>query len=116
MRRRGLSIAVFKKGPDYIDAGWLGKAAQRPCRNLDSYLFDKETLKKSFCKWAKDQDVSIIEGNRGLFDGVNASGEYSSAELAKLLKTPVILIVDASKMTKRQRLWCSDVKRLILMF
>lgn len=100
LRRRGLSIAVFKKGPDYIDAGWLGKAAQRPCRNLDSYLFDKETLKKSFCKWAKDQDVSIIEGNRGLFDGVNASGEYSSAELAKLLKTPVILIVDASKMTR----------------
>ena len=66
LRRRGLSVAVFKKGPDYIDAGWLGKAAQRPCRNLDSYLFDKETLKKSFCMWAKDQDVSIIEGNRGL--------------------------------------------------
>ncbi|MFH0957312.1 MAG: cobyrinate a,c-diamide synthase [Pseudomonadota bacterium] len=100
LRRRGLSIAVFKKGPDYIDAGWLGKAAQRPCRNLDSYLFDKETLKKSFCESSKDQDISIIEGNRGLFDGVNASGEYSSAELAKLLKTPVILIVDASKMTR----------------
>jgi len=97
---RGLSVAVFKKGPDYIDAGWLGKAARTECRNLDSYLFDADTLTRSFCAGAMNHEVSMIEGNRGLFDGVNASGEYSSAELAKLLKTPVVLVVDASKMTR----------------
>lgn len=99
-RNRGLSVGVFKKGPDYIDAGWLGKAAQTECRNLDSYLFDADTLMESFCAGAMNHEISIIEGNRGLFDGVNPSGEYSSAELAKLLKTPVVLVVDASKMTR----------------
>ncbi|MFA6223647.1 MAG: cobyrinate a,c-diamide synthase [Desulfomonilaceae bacterium] len=100
LRRRGLSVAAFKKGPDYIDAGWLGKAAQSECYNLDAYLFDKETLTASFISRATRHDIAIIEGNRGLFDGVSASGEYSSAELAKMLATPVVLIVDASKMTR----------------
>jgi cobyrinic acid a,c-diamide synthase len=100
LRRRGLSVAAFKKGPDYIDAGWLGKAAQSECYNLDSYLFDKETLTASFISRATRHDIAMIEGNRGLFDGVSASGEYSSAELAKILATPVVLIIDASKMTR----------------
>ncbi|MGC8660694.1 MAG: cobyrinate a,c-diamide synthase [Desulfomonilaceae bacterium] len=100
LRNRGLSIATFKKGPDYIDAGWLGKAAQSECHNLDSYLFDSNAIKSSFCVGSAGVDMSIIEGNRGLYDGVNASGQYSSAELAKLLDCPVTLVVDASKMTR----------------
>lgn len=100
LRDRGLSIATFKKGPDYIDAGWLGKAAQSKCHNLDSYLFDAITIKSSFCVGSSGSNMAIIEGNRGLYDGVNASGEYSSAELAKLLDCPVVLVVDASKMTR----------------
>ncbi len=100
LTNRGLSIVTFKKGPDYIDAGWLGKAAGCHCRNLDSYLFDADTLKTSFCAGANRCDIAVIEGNRGLFDGVSASGEYSSAELAKLLNCPVALVVDASKMTR----------------
>jgi len=100
LKDRGLSVASFKKGPDYIDAGWLGKAAQCQCRNLDSYLFDVDTLKTSFCGGATGRDIAVIEGNRGLFDGVSASGAYSSAELAKLLNCPVVLVVDASKMTR----------------
>jgi cobyrinic acid a,c-diamide synthase len=100
LKNRGLSVVTFKKGPDYIDAGWLGKAAGCQCRNLDSYLFDADTLRASFCRGATGCDIAVIEGNRGLFDGVSASGEYSSAELAKLLNCPVALVVDASKMTR----------------
>lgn len=100
LKNRGLSVATFKKGPDYIDAGWLGKAAGLKCRNLDPYLFDTDILKNSFCDGSKTADIAIIEGNRGLFDGVNASGEYSSAELAKVLNCAVTLVVDASKMTR----------------
>lgn len=100
LRKRGLSVAVFKKGPDYIDAGWLGLAAGRECSNLDAYLFDRETVRASFFERSIGADVAVVEGNRGLFDGVDAEGSYSTAELAKLLKLPVILIVDATKVTR----------------
>jgi len=100
MRKRGLSVAVFKKGPDYIDAGWLGLAAGGECCNLDAYLFDRETVRASFFERSVGADVAVVEGNRGLFDGVDAEGSYSTAELAKMLKLPVILIVDATKVTR----------------
>lgn len=100
LRKRGLSPAAFKKGPDYIDAGWLGLAAGDHCYNLDGYLCDQETVKASFVSRSAGKDVAVVEGNRGVFDGVDSSGSYSTAELAKLLKTPVILIVDATKVTR----------------
>jgi cobyrinic acid a,c-diamide synthase len=96
MRARGLSVAAFKKGPDYIDAGWLGLAAGRDCFNLDSYLFDTDTVRGSFLKRSSDSDLAIIEGNRGVFDGVDSAGSFSTAELAKLLAAPVVLVVDAT--------------------
>lgn len=100
LQARGLSLGVFKKGPDYIDAGWLGLAAGRDCYNLDAYLFDNDTLRASFFAGCAGKDLALVEGNRGLFDGVDSSGSYSTAELAKLLKAPVILIVDATKVTR----------------
>jgi cobyrinic acid a,c-diamide synthase len=100
LRRRGLNLAVFKKGPDYIDAGWLGLAAERACHNLDPYLFDEETIQNSFFRRSRDKDAAVVEGNRGLFDGVDAAGSYSTAELAKTLNSPVALIVDATKVTR----------------
>ncbi len=100
MRARGLSLGVFKKGPDYIDAGWLGLAAGTDCYNLDPYLCDNDTLRASFAARSLGKDISLVEGNRGVFDGVDASGSYSTAELAKLLKMPVVLIVDATKVTR----------------
>jgi cobyrinic acid a,c-diamide synthase len=100
LRKRGLNVGVFKKGPDYIDAGWLGMAAGRDCYNLDAFLFPEEIARESFLQRSAGKDVSVIEGNRGLFDGVDAKGSYSTAELAKLLKAPVILIVDATKITR----------------
>jgi cobyrinic acid a,c-diamide synthase len=100
LRAQGLSIAAFKKGPDYIDAGWLGLAAGRDCFNLDSYLFDTEIVRASFLKRSSGSDLAVIEGNRGVFDGVDSAGSFSTAELAKLLNAPVILVVDATKMTR----------------
>jgi cobyrinic acid a,c-diamide synthase len=96
-RGQGRQVAVFKKGPDFIDAGWLGKAARRPCYNLDLFMMEGESILRSFQQHTDGADAALIEGNRGLFDGVDESGRYSTARLAKLLKTPVILIVDCSK-------------------
>ncbi len=98
-RRQGRSVAVFKKGPDFIDAGWLGVAADRPCYNLDPFMMAEERIVDSFLLHAADADAAVIEGNRGLYDGVDESGTYSTARLAALLRTPTALIVDCTKAT-----------------
>jgi cobyrinic acid a,c-diamide synthase len=93
-------VVPFKKGPDYIDAGWLQLAAGRPCYNLDPYLMDSEVIRESFSRQVRDAEIAIIEGNRGLFDGVNIEGAYSTAELAVELALPVLLVVDCTKTTR----------------
>ncbi len=98
--RLGKSIAPFKKGPDYIDAGWLALAAGRPCYNLDSFLLDPDVNLRSFLIHAFDCDISVIEGNRGLYDGIDLEGSTSTAELAKLLQAPVVMCVDCTKITR----------------
>lgn len=95
---KGLKVIPFKKGPDYIDAGWLAKVAENPCYNLDPFFIPEEMIRYSFLSHFKG-DIAIIEGNRGLYDGMDASGSYSTAELSKLLKAPVILVIDCSKAT-----------------
>ena len=99
-RTRSLRVAPFKKGPDYIDAAWLTMAANEPCRNLDLYLMSPETVLQSFVTSAANSDIAVIEGNRGLFDGMDAKGSYSTAELAKLLECPLVLAVDCTKSTR----------------
>jgi cobyrinic acid a,c-diamide synthase len=99
-RRGGHRVAPFKKGPDYIDAAWLSLAADQPCRNLDLFLMSPHAALHSFIGSTADDDVAVIEGNRGLFDGMDAQGSYSSAELAKLLQAPVVLCVDCTKATR----------------
>ncbi len=96
----GKQITPFKKGPDYIDAGWLALAAGRPCYNLDTFLIKKEHTLQSFFLHSKNGDIAVIEGNRGLYDGIDIQGSTSTAELAKLLKTPVILCIDCTKSTR----------------
>ena len=96
----GLRVVPFKKGPDYIDSGWLAMAAQQPCYNLDPFLMTAEEMLRSFVQRSNTGDISVIEGNRGLYDGVDIRGSFSTAELAKLLRAPVILIVDATKVTR----------------
>jgi cobyrinic acid a,c-diamide synthase len=99
-RSRGHVIAPFKKGPDYIDAAWLTRASGHPCRNLDLFLFSPTVALSSFADATSGADLAIIEGNRGLFDGMDPEGTYSSAELAKLLHAPVLLSIDVTKTTR----------------
>jgi cobyrinic acid a,c-diamide synthase len=100
LRRRGLHVAGFKKGPDYIDPAWLSRAAGSPCRNLDTYLVDPSVVRSTFVTRASAADVAVIEGNRGLYDGFDAEGTHSTAQLARLLEAPVILVVNATKTTR----------------
>jgi cobyrinic acid a,c-diamide synthase len=99
-RKQGQVVAPFKKGPDYIDAAWLTRAADRACRNLDLFFFSPSVAIQSFLHATRDADIALIEGNRGLYDGMDPEGSYSSGELAKLLKAPVLLVVDGTKTTR----------------
>ncbi|MBI4677154.1 MAG: cobyrinate a,c-diamide synthase [Elusimicrobia bacterium] len=100
LRRKGLRPSVFKKGPDYIDAAWLGRAARTPCRNLDTYMVEPGVVRRRFASHAAGSDIAVIEGNRGLFDGQDADGTHSTAALAGLLGAPVALVVCVQKMTR----------------
>ena len=97
---RGKALSPFKKGPDYIDAAWLEMATGHPCYNLDLFLMGKEGLLSSFTTRLRHADGALVEGNRGLYDGMDHEGSYSTAELAKLLKAPVIMVVDCSMATR----------------
>ncbi|MBW1975723.1 MAG: cobyrinate a,c-diamide synthase [Deltaproteobacteria bacterium] len=100
LKRRGYAVIPFKKGPDYIDAGWLSAAAGVPCRNLDLFLMRPEDVVDSFFAGAVAGGVAVIEGNRGLYDGVDADGTCSTAELFKLLGVPAVMVLDITKMTR----------------
>ncbi len=96
-RGRGKRVAPFKKGPDYIDAGWLGAAAGSLCYNLDLFLMEEENILASFNRHTAGADAAVIEGNRGLFDGVDEAGTFSTARLSSMLQAPVVLIADCTK-------------------
>jgi cobyrinic acid a,c-diamide synthase len=96
----GKKITPFKKGPDYIDAGWLSFAAGRPCYNLDTFLIKPPRILQSFYSHSAKDGISVIEGNRGLYDGIDIQGSTSTAELAKLLRSPVVLCIDCTKSTR----------------
>ncbi len=100
LRARGKRLSVFKKGPDYIDAAWLSRAASAGCFNLDTYLMGEEVVRSSFWSRAADCDVALVEGNRGIFDGVDVEGSHSSAALARLLGLSVFLVLDCTKSTR----------------
>jgi len=98
-RARGLDVQGFKKGPDYIDAAWLSWATGRPGRNLDTWMAGFEGAALRFGRTALAEGLNLIEGNRGLFDGVDSDGKYSTAGLARTLSAPVLLVVSARKTT-----------------
>lgn len=95
---RGLGVAGFKKGPDYIDVAWMSAATRRAARNLDTFLFERAALGEAIGR-SLPADLLLVEGNRGLFDGMDAEGSHSTATLARELQAPVLLVLDVTKMT-----------------
>ncbi len=100
LRARGLNVQPFKKGPDYIDPMWLGRAAGNTCHNLDFYTQSRDEIRDTVGYYARDAEISLIEGNKGLYDGLDLDGSNSNAALAKLLAAPVVLVLDARGMTR----------------
>ncbi|PWB62264.1 MAG: cobyrinic acid a,c-diamide synthase [Bradyrhizobiaceae bacterium] len=100
LRARGLTVQPFKKGPDYIDPMWLARVSGRPCYNLDFNTQTETEIRALFARHAALADLALIEGNKGLHDGVDLEGRDSSAALARLLGAPVVLVIDATGITR----------------
>ncbi len=98
LKARGHDVQPFKKGPDYIDPMWLGQAAGKSCRNLDLYLMERDDIVSTFVRHSAG--VNLVEGNKGLYDGLALDGSNSNAALAKMLDLPVFLVIDARGMTR----------------
>jgi len=98
LRKRGHAVQPFKKGPDYIDPMWLSMASGHACRNLDLYLMERDDIVATFTRHSAE--VNLVEGNKGLYDGLALDGSNSNAALAILLDLPVFLVIDARGMTR----------------
>lgn len=100
LKHRGLSVQPFKKGPDYIDPSWLSAAAGRSCHSLDAVLMPEEALLASFRHSCQGADIAIVEGAMGLYDGVDSGDGGSTAQVSRLLRCPVIMVVNTARMTQ----------------
>ena len=100
LKTKGLSVQPFKKGPDYIDPLWLTQAAGRNCYNLDFFTMPQEEILQTFSSRMQHAEIGVIEGNKGLYDGLELDGSNSNAALASLLHAPVVLVIDARGMTR----------------
>ena len=100
MTKRGLAVQPFKKGPDYIDPLWLTRAAGQDCYNLDFFTMSHGEILSTFISGDTGADISLIEGNKGLYDGLAVDGADSNAALAKMLTAPVVLVIDTGGMTR----------------
>ncbi|MDE3181367.1 MAG: cobyrinate a,c-diamide synthase [Acidobacteriota bacterium] len=101
LRRRGLKVQPFKCGPDFIDTAHHTRVCGRPSRNLDAWMLSDQTNRSIFYSAARGADVCVVEGVMGLFDGASGKSDAgSTAEMAKLLGLPVVLVVDVSAMAR----------------
>lgn len=100
-RRKGLKVVTFKCGPDYLDPTYHSRASQNICHNLDGWLMGKELVLNTFYQACHNADIAIIEGMMGLFDGHSPNSEVgSTAEIAKWLASPVLVVLDTSGMAR----------------
>ena len=100
LSQRGHVVQPFKKGPDYIDPMWLGRATGRPCINLDFYTMQHEEIIQRLSQYGQGAGLSLIEGNKGLYDGLDLDGSNSNAALAQLVQSPVVLVIDVRGVTR----------------
>lgn len=99
LANRGLDVAPFKVGPDFVDPAFLEQAAGRPARNLDAWLMDEDDVGRALARAANEHDVVVIEGVMGLFDGIDETDRASTAHVASLLDAPVVPVIDVSTMS-----------------
>ena len=97
LARRGVRVQAYKVGPDYIDPGYLGLASGRPAHNLDTWLMDEAAMLRVFAHSAAQADAAVVEGVMGLYDG-GTGGVSSTAQIARLLRAPVVLAIDCKSM------------------
>lgn len=100
LRRRGLNVQPFKVGPDFIDPSHHTAICGRPSRNLDPYMMGLGGIKRSFCSGIEGADVAVVEGVMGLYDGMDASEVGSTAQVAKALGIPVLLVLNVHGMSR----------------
>lgn len=101
LKRRGLTVAPFKVGPDYIDPGHHRRVTGRYSRNLDGWMLTRDYNKALFDRASRDADIAVVEGVMGLYDGYDGKSEMgSTAQMAKWLDLPVILVVNAQSMAR----------------
>jgi len=101
VRTRGIAVQPFKVGPDYIDPSHLALAAARPCYNLDTWMTPPGRMLDVFCRAAASAEIAVIEGMMGLYDGERSASDVgSTAEVAKILQAPVVLVIDAGAMAR----------------
>ena len=101
LRERGMHVQPFKVGPDYLDPSYLALAASHPCYNLDTWMMPQERVLDVFCRATSPTSLAVIEGVMGLYDGQQSTNDLgSTAEIAKLLQAPVVLVIDASAMAR----------------
>lgn len=97
---RGVALQTFKKGPDYIDPLWLRAASGRPCYNLDFYTQSREEISACYARRMQGREMAMIEGNKGLYDGLDLEGANSNAAMAVHLEVPVVLVINCRGMTR----------------
>jgi cobyrinic acid a,c-diamide synthase len=101
LHTQGMRVQPFKVGPDYIDPSHLALAASQPCYNLDTWMVPHHRIVDIFCNVAASADIAVIEGVMGLYDGQSSTSDVgSTAEVAKLLQAPVVLVIDAGAMAR----------------
>jgi cobyrinic acid a,c-diamide synthase len=100
LKQRGQRVQVFKKGPDYIDPIWHGLASGRPSYNLDFHMMQAAEIDALYAHHMGTADIGLVEGNKGLYDGMDLEGSNSNAALAKRLGVPVVLVLDCVGMTR----------------
>jgi cobyrinic acid a,c-diamide synthase len=99
-KESGLTVQSFKVGPDYIDAAYLAHVSGRPCRNLDTWLLGEGALRQLLAQGCLGADLAIVEGALGLFDGGGVGSEGSTAEVAGVIRAPLVLVIDAGGMVE----------------
>jgi cobyrinic acid a,c-diamide synthase len=122
LQARGHTVQTFKVGPDFIDCAYLAHASRRPCRNLDSWMLGEDGVRRSLAHGTVGADAVVVEGVMGIFDGHGMSGESkpgataafpgSTAEVARLIAAPVVLVLDAWTMSETAAAVALGIKQL----